>query len=143
LPLCGQVKPQASKQASSILYRYFKLKKTGIARMELPGHCDFSRPNPRLDALAYVDDEYNDPLMQAEVSELIKQEMRRFTKPDYLALHPTLKPYEANFSEHIQAEFSRIKKGEVRRLFVLSKLVFCHAPICVTKGDTTLGSYKV
>jgi hypothetical protein len=81
---------------------------------ELPSHCDFSQTNPQLDSLPYVDDEYNDPRIQAEVNELIKQEMRRFTRPDYLALHPTLKPYEMGFSRNTQTEFERLEKGEVR-----------------------------
>ena len=65
-------------------------------------------PSSMVDALPYVDKEYNDPSMQAQVHALIQQEMRTF-KPekDYLAPWPMHEPtFEAN--PMLQAEWIRV-----------------------------------
>ena len=38
----------------------------------------------KIDALPYIDGEYNDPVMKGRVDALIQQEMRSFVPPDYL-----------------------------------------------------------
>ena len=53
--------------------------------------------------------------MQGVVQQLIREEMRRFTPPNYLESHPTLsKSYELNFakSSFLQHELERVAKGK-------------------------------
>jgi hypothetical protein len=69
----------------------------------------------QVDALPYVDSEFNDPAMQAHVRALVQAEMQSFTPPDYLA-QLELKDHQREAgpaSELLQAEMRRVERGEV------------------------------
>ena len=52
-------------------------------------------PTTAVDALPYVDAQYNDPAMKRQVDALVEAEMRTFTPGDYLGHLPA--SYEPNF----------------------------------------------
>ena len=66
-------------------------------------------PHTDVDALPYVDRQYNDPALKAQVDAMIEAELKTF-KPsrDYLAHLPEL--HEPNFDDHplLQAEWMRV-----------------------------------
>jgi len=72
-----------------------------------------AREYPPQDALPYIDEEYNDPQMQAVVQQLVKEEMRRFTPPDYLESCPALEKFELKFKDgsFLKEELDRVAKG--------------------------------
>ena len=64
-------------------------------------------PHIDVDALPYIDSQYNDPAMKAQVDALVDAEMRSFRPRDYLAPWPL---HEPNFDDHplLQAEWMRV-----------------------------------
>jgi len=68
-----------------------------------------------LDALPYIDFEYNDPAMKAQVDALVKEEMDRSTllPSDYLDRKPHLKMPEFKFVNSVfwEAECARLASG--------------------------------
>jgi len=71
------------------------------AMMALPA------PTTLIDALPYVDSQYNDAKMKKRVDQLVQAEMETFAPRDYVAHLPQ---YEPNFEDHpvLQAEWMRI-----------------------------------
>jgi hypothetical protein len=57
-------------------------------------------PDDLVDALPYIDHDYADPKLKAEVDKLIEEEMRRSTKrpPDYLADFPPAPTFDFEVS---------------------------------------------
>ena len=76
----------------------------------------------KIDALPYIDGEYNDPRIKAQVLALVHEEMGRFAPPDYLKdlkLAEYRRPAEegggdgaAGMSELLAEEFRRMERGE-------------------------------
>jgi len=66
-----------------------------------------------LDALPYIDKEYEHPEIQSMVHKLIEEEMRKFSPKDYLAHLP--KPPDLNFasSAFLKSEMERISLGKL------------------------------
>ena len=80
--------------------------------MEAPASLALPAPVIDVDALPYIDSQYNDPTMKRRVDELIAEEMRSF-KPsrDYLEAWPM---YEPDFEDHplLHAEWLRVCDGQ-------------------------------
>ena len=78
-------------------------------------------PTVLVDALPYIDGQYNDPKIKAEVHRLIAEEMQTF-KPekDYLAPWPA---HEPNFdaSTLLQADWMRVCDGQPMSKFDTSR----------------------
>lgn len=49
-------------------------------------------PTTQIDALPYIDTQYNDPAVQKQVDELVQSEMRSFKPKDYLSRWPVYEP---------------------------------------------------
>lgn len=58
-------------------------------------------PTTVVDALPYVDMQYNDPAMKRQVDAMVEAEMQTFTPGDYLGHLPP--PYEPNFEVRARA----------------------------------------
>lgn len=63
-----------------------------------------------VDNLAYIDNEYNDSDMQQKVTNLVQEEMKRFTPPDYLK-HRPLPSLTFGSCKLFKREFERVQKG--------------------------------
>mmetsp|Transcript_10815 Transcript_10815/g.32210 ORF Transcript_10815/g.32210 Transcript_10815/m.32210 type:complete len:226 (-) Transcript_10815:272-949(-) len=69
-------------------------------------------PRVEIDALPYIDGQYNEPAMRAEVERLIAEELKTFApRPDALAHLPAAEP---DFANHpmLQAEWLRVNAQE-------------------------------
>ena len=84
-----------------------------LTTMEGAGEVMAALPAPHvdIDALPYIDGEYNDPSMKAQVDALVEAEMRTFKPKDYLAKFPV---YEPSFDDHplLLAEWLRVSDGQ-------------------------------
>lgn len=66
-------------------------------------------PVATMDALAYIDKDYDDPRIKEVVHSLIEEEMASFDPPDYLADKP---PPKTRFQSRIlKAEWARVRAG--------------------------------
>lgn len=64
---------------------------------------------PTMDALSYIDKDYDDPRIKQVVHSLIEEEMAAFEPPDYLADKPVPK---TRFQSHLlKAEWARARAG--------------------------------
>jgi len=67
----------------------------------------------QIDALPYIDGEFNDPAMKAKVQALVQAEMQKFQPPDYLK-ELQLEEHSASEprSELLEEEMRRVERGE-------------------------------
>ena len=65
-------------------------------------------PTTPIDALPYVDSQYNDPKMKKQVDQLVQAEMKTFAPGDYLAHLP---PYEPNFEVRVRSVLATRRDG--------------------------------
>lgn len=71
---------------------------------------DQQQPSSALDALSYIDKDYDDPRMQQMVHSLIEEEMAAFDPPDYLADKPA--PSTRFTSPLLKSEWARVRAGK-------------------------------
>lgn len=72
-----------------------------------------------IDALSYIDRDYDDPSMKEVVHSLIEEEMASFEPPDYLAQKPAPK-LQFN-SPILKAEWTRVRLGRAMELMDTSR----------------------
>ena len=79
---------------------------TSVEARAVPGLA-LPAPHIEVDALPYIDSQYNDPEMKARVDSLVQAEMRTFRPGNYLAHLPE---HEVNFPEDsvLQYEWMRV-----------------------------------
>lgn len=76
--------------------------------------------NPMLiDALSYIDKDYDDPATKDVVHSLIEEEMAAFEPPDYLADKPL--PRTRFTSPLLKAEWTRVRSGRAMELMDTSR----------------------
>jgi len=81
-----------------------------------------------VDALPYIDEEYNDPRMKDMVDGLVREEMRRFDPPDYLKDRlPELTLRFAN-NPVLKKEFERIRSKKSMKKMNLAERYKLRAP---------------
>lgn len=71
---------------------------------------DQQQPGSAVDALSYIDKDYDDPRMKQMVHSLIEEEMAAFEPPDYLADKPA--PSTRFASPLLKSEWARVRAGK-------------------------------
>ncbi|GJR16807.1 pre-mRNA-splicing factor SPF27 [Tanacetum coccineum] len=72
-----------------------------VMLLEAPPRPSWSSSSVQIDALPYIDDEYGDPKVKADVDRLIEEEMRRSHKKpsDYLKDLPPVAKFDFQYKD--------------------------------------------